>query len=60
MTGIISGFLAQGLSCENAAIAGVYLHGLCGEIAAESLTEYCVLAQDVIDAIPEAFKRILG
>lgn len=60
LTGIISGFLAQGLSCENAAIAGVYLHGLCGEIAAESLTEYCVLAQDVIDAIPEAFKRILG
>lgn len=60
LTGIISAFLAQGLSCENAAIAGVFLHGLCGEIAAESLTEYCVLAQDVIDAIPEAFKRILG
>lgn len=60
LTGIIAAFLAQGLSCENAAIAGVYLHGLCGEIASEKLTEYCVLAQDVVDAVPEAFKKVLG
>lgn len=60
LTGIISGFLAQGLNCENAAVAGVYIHGICGEIASEKLTEYCVLAQDIIDSLPEAYKRIFG
>lgn len=56
LTGIISGLMAQGLNVKNAAIAGVYLHGLCGEFASKRLTEYSVLATDQIDEIPNAIK----
>lgn len=59
LTGIIAGFMAQGLDCANAAILGVYLHGLCGEIASKELTEYSVMATDQINYIPSAIKQIL-
>lgn len=60
LTGMIAGFMAQGLSSENAAILGVYMHGLSGEIASLSLTEYSVLATDIVDCIPYAIKKIKG
>lgn len=60
LTGIIAGFIAQGLNCEDAAKLGAFIHGLSGEIAGEELTQYCVLAQDIIDAIPKAIKKIQG
>lgn len=60
LTGIISGFMAQGLESEQAAILGVYLHGLCGELASEDLTQYCVLATDQIDYLPKAIKILTG
>lgn len=59
LTGIISGLMAQGLPVENAAKLGVYLHGLCGELASKDLTLYSVLATDQIDYIPQAIKKIL-
>lgn len=60
LTGIISGFMAQGLSVKDASVLGVYLHGLCGELASKDLTEYCVLATDLIDYLPQAIKVLLG
>lgn len=59
LTGIISGLMAQGVSVENAAKLGVYLHGLCGELASQDLTLYSILATDQIDYIPQAIKKIL-
>lgn len=59
LTGIISGLMAQDVSVENAAKLGVYLHGLCGELASQDLTLYSVLATDQIDYIPQAIKKIL-
>ena len=59
LVGMITGLLAQGVSSEDAVKLAVFLHGLCGEIAAKRLTEYCVLAQDIIDSIPDAFKLII-
>lgn len=59
LTGIISGLISQGLSPLNAAISGVYIHGLAGDIAAEDLTQYCVLASDTIDYLPFAINEIL-
>ena len=59
LTGIISGLVAQGVQVNDAALSGVYLHGLCGEICAKKLTQYCVLATDLVDAIPTAIKHIL-
>ena len=59
LTGMIAGFAAQGATLEQAACLGVYIHGLAGEIAAKSMSEYCVLASDIIKYIPLAFKTLL-
>ena len=37
LTGVIAGLMAQGIPSKNAAALGVYLHGLAGDIAAETL-----------------------
>lgn len=61
LAGIIGGILAQSrnsnLTAMDAACLGVYLHGLCGDAAAEKLTEYSVMASDLLDAIPTIFRR---
>jgi ADP-dependent NAD(P)H-hydrate dehydratase / NAD(P)H-hydrate epimerase len=59
LTGILAGLLAQGLSPYQAAVLGVYLHGLAGEIAAIDKTSYCLIASDLIDYLPEAFSLLL-
>ena len=59
LTGMISGFCAQGAESFNAAILGVYLHGLAGEIASKELSEYSVNASDLIDYIPKAIRSLL-
>jgi hydroxyethylthiazole kinase-like uncharacterized protein yjeF len=58
LTGIIASLWAQGMSEEAAAYSGVYLHGLSGDIAKEVYGERSVIAQDLIDQLPPAFKRI--
>jgi len=37
---------------------GTYLHGLAGDIARERLGEESMIASDIIDALPEAFKKL--
>ena len=55
LTGLLSGFLGQGLNPLEASILGVYMHGLAGDIAVKSKGEHSLIASDIIDAIPEAF-----
>lgn len=59
LTGMISGLVAQGMDLFKAAVLGVYLHGLCGDLAKEELTEYSVMAEDLISYIPFAIKSVL-
>jgi len=59
LAGLIGGLLAQGLAPERAAVLGAYLHGLAGDLAAEDKTEYCLLAGDIIEHLPRAFKKIM-
>lgn len=59
LTGMIAGLTAQGKSLYEAAVLGVYMHGMCGDIAREKLTEYSVMAEDLISCIPNVFKFIL-
>lgn len=59
LTGMISGLLAQKCEPFYAAKLGVYLHGLCGDLAKNDLTEYGVLAHDLIRYISYAVKSIL-
>jgi hydroxyethylthiazole kinase-like uncharacterized protein yjeF len=57
LTGMIAGFKAQGFSSENASIAGVYIHGLCGDMLAESMGDLGFLASDMVKTIPLAIPR---
>lgn len=60
LTGMISGFAAQGLKLLEAVILAVYLHGRAGEIASNMLTEYSVLASNLLNHIPSAIKDLQG
>ncbi len=51
LTGIITALIAQHYSPEQAAITGVYLHGLAANIALEQQTTESMLATDVIEAL---------
>jgi len=59
LCGMITGLLAQGLGCFEACVLGVYLHGITAEIASQELSEYSVLASDLLKYIPSAIKTIL-
>ena len=59
LTGIIAGLVAQKMDLYEAAKLGVHLHGLCGDLAAKDLTEYSVMAKDIIDYIPQAIKTLI-
>lgn len=58
LTGIITGLAAQPLTPEQAAIAGVYLHGLAGDLAAAYLSQEALIASDLIDYLGDAFQEI--
>jgi ADP-dependent NAD(P)H-hydrate dehydratase / NAD(P)H-hydrate epimerase len=60
LTGMIAGFLGQGLKPLNASILGVYMHGLAGDIAAYEKGEHSLIASDIIDSISAAFKMMKG
>ncbi len=59
LTGIILGLLSQRIDPENAALFGVYLHGLAGDIAAAKNSEPGLVAGDIIGCIGKAFLRII-
>ncbi len=61
LAGIIAALIPQvkGPRLLNAALAGVYIHGLAGDIAARDMTEISLIAGDIITALPRAFERIL-
>jgi NAD(P)H-hydrate epimerase len=58
LTGIILSLLAQGYSPENAAVAGVFIHGLSGDLAAAKSGYESIIASDIIDNIGNAFLKI--
>jgi len=58
LTGIITAFLAQGYEPINAAILGVFLHGLAADITLEIQSEESMLITDVIDNLGMVFKKI--
>lgn len=59
LTGVITSLLAQGLGAFEAARLGSYVHGLAGDLAAAKLGQIGMTAVDLIDFLPEAWKRAL-
>lgn len=58
LTGIIAAFLAQGYEPLNAALLGVYIHGLAADITSEAQSAESMLITDVIVNLGKAFKKI--
>jgi len=54
LSGMLATLLAQEMDRFDAACAAVWLHGRAGEIAAKKLGMRCVLAREVIEALPGA------
>lgn len=59
LVGMISGLLAQGQTLLDAAITGVFLHGLCADQAMDERNEYTLMAGDLIDYLPKAMNFLL-
>ncbi len=51
LTGTIAALIGQGMTTQEAAVMGVYLHGLGGDQAAEKQGEASMTARDIIDGI---------
>lgn len=58
LTGLITGLIAQNYAPATAAIVGVFIHGLAGDIAEKKVGEHALLAGDIIDNIGKAFLKI--
>lgn len=56
LTGMITSFLAQGYAPIDAAIVGVYLHGLAADITLQQQSVESMLITDVITSLGKAFK----
>ncbi|MCX7045667.1 MAG: NAD(P)H-hydrate dehydratase [Candidatus Sumerlaeota bacterium] len=60
LTGLIAGLLAQGMRAADAARAGVFIHGLAGDIAAREGHPRAMTAMDIVGCLGKAFEEILG
>jgi len=59
LTGMIAGFVAQNLQRVPEAVrSAVFLHGLAGDVARETMGEQCLVATDLLSALPEAMRRV--
>lgn len=59
LTGIILGLLAQNIEPAKAATAGVFIHGLAGDMAASELSEHALVAGDIVAYTGKAFLSIM-
>ena len=58
LAGIIGSIAAQGCSVYDSACAGVYIHGLAGDAAAEKLGMEAMLPRDIIDCISDSYRLL--
>ena len=58
LTGIITALLSQQYTPIEAAALGVHVHGLAGDMACDALGETSMIATDLLDALPLAFKKL--
>ena len=57
LAGMITGLMAQHMRSDDAAVLGVYLHGLCGDHARKELGSYSVLAGDLLKCSAEHLRN---
>lgn len=59
LAGIVAGLLAQKVKPVDAAVLGVYLHGVAGDIGSREKTQYSLIASDLIEFLPSSIKACL-
>ncbi|HMP98783.1 MAG TPA: NAD(P)H-hydrate dehydratase [Cyclobacteriaceae bacterium] len=60
LSGILTTLLARKFDATHAALLGVYLHGLAGNFAAAAKTEEALIASDIIEYLPAAWKKLIS
>ncbi|MGL1902103.1 MAG: NAD(P)H-hydrate dehydratase [Fibrobacterales bacterium] len=60
LSGVITSLIAQGCSVKEAALLGTYIHTTAGDVAAEELSEYSMIASDIVDAISQVMVNSTG
>lgn len=58
LTGIITGLIAQGLTPEQAAVAGTFMHGIAGDRVSNRLGEHGLIAGDIVEEIPYVTRNL--
>lgn len=58
LAGVIASLTAQGAQTYEAAVMGVHIHALAGDIAAAKLSRTAMLPSDIIDCLPEVYAKI--
>ncbi len=58
LTGVIGALLALGIAGLDAAVCGAYMHGLAGDLAQKSIGTFGMVASDIANALPKAFRII--
>jgi NAD(P)H-hydrate epimerase len=59
LTGILTGLLAQKYTADEAAIVGVFLHGLAGDLAVSERGMDALIASDIIGQLPGAYLKVV-
>jgi NAD(P)H-hydrate epimerase len=57
LTGLIASLMGQGAGAFEAAVAGVFLHGMAGDLAALEKGEHGLTATDIVENIPYAIQK---
>jgi NAD(P)H-hydrate epimerase len=58
LSGLAGGLMAQGMAPFDAALLGVYLHGVAGDIAAGRMTERAMMAGDMLDVLGDTWRNL--
>lgn len=57
LAGMLAAFLAQGMEPFEATVLAAHLHGMAGDIAAETTGVHGLMARDIVASLPRAFLR---
>ncbi|MFH0793295.1 MAG: NAD(P)H-hydrate dehydratase [bacterium] len=60
LTGLIGGLLAQRMKPLDAAISGVFIHGLAGDLCSEDIGVHAMIPSDVLEHFGGAFQKVLA
>ena len=58
LAGVIASLTAQGAESLKAAVMGVHIHALAGDIAAAKLSQTAMLPSDIIDSLSEVYTKL--